>query len=300
MQDIRALAATPSSSPKDTPRSRASPKIRGCCELAEKHGYRWAWIDTCCIDKTSSAELSEAINSMFDWYRQAAVCYVYLHDVTSHELGPTSEFYRSRWFTRGWTLQELIAPTSLIFFTKQWSILGTRTDLADDVAKITGVDTDILLHHSELGTVSISQKMSWAAHRETTRLEDRAYSLLGIFGVNMPTIYGEGRAAFYRLQEEIMKVSSDQTIFAWGKTIELQQLEFGKSSSMDVPEAPEARCLLAISPNDFSSPGLPLEPIPVDAAIAIVKKTCVRLNKFGFEQTVSASMLTWTSARSRF
>ena len=214
--DVKALMSPTAS----TPRSRASPKIRNCCELAEKQGYRWVWIDTCCINKESSAELSEAINSMFQWYLKAAVCYAYLYDYPRDDADPATldslpRLHESRWFSRGWTLQELIAPRSLLFVDKSWTIFGNRTSLVADIERMTRINADVLLHRRELGQVSLAERMSWASRRETTREEDEAYCLMGIFGINMPTIYGEGRAAFYRLQEEIMKISSDQTLFTW-------------------------------------------------------------------------------------
>ncbi|RYP47961.1 hypothetical protein DL768_006058 [Monosporascus sp. mg162] len=191
-------------------------KIRGCCMLAESEGFQYAWMDTCCIDKSSSAELSEAINSMFKWYEGAAVCYAYLSDVDSSE-DPTageSSFSRSRWFMRGWTLQELLAPGELVFLGSNWMEIGTKKSLCATVSRITGISQKVLSEGS-WATYSVAQKMSWASGRHTTRLEDEAYCLMGLFNVNMPLLYGEGRKAFYRLQQEIFKQSDDQSIFAW-------------------------------------------------------------------------------------
>ncbi|KAI0716533.1 hypothetical protein C8Q76DRAFT_410889 [Earliella scabrosa] len=200
---------------------RVSSKIRNFCAVARACGYRYGWMDSCCIDKTSSAELSEAINSMYEWYSRAQVCCVYLHDVGSEEdpRTPKSAFRRSEWFSRGWTLQELIAPFRLTFFSKEWQMLCSKAILVQELTEITGVDRDILLHHKSLDSVSVARRMSWAAERKTTRIEDEAYSLMGIFGIYMPTIYGEGRNAFIRLQEEIFQRSADQSIFAWGPTL---------------------------------------------------------------------------------
>ncbi|KAL7943509.1 ankyrin repeat-containing domain protein [Trichoderma barbatum] len=184
-------------------------KIRGCCSLARANGYDYAWVDTCCIDKTSSSELSEAINSMYQWYVEADVCYGFLADVPSKVA-----FSESRWFTRGWTLQELIAPETMIFLDDEWNELGTRESLKQEIFKRTGIPISVL-SGSSLESVSIAQKMSWAASRNTSRSEDRAYCLMGIFGINMPLLYGEGERAFMRLQEEIMKVTDDDSIFAW-------------------------------------------------------------------------------------
>jgi hypothetical protein len=197
-------------------------KIQSCAERAREDGYNYFWIDTCCIDKASSAELSEAINSMFRWYRNAAVCYVYLSDVGTlpKDLGDdwhawaVSEFEQSAWFLRGWTLQELIAPRSLIFYARDWSSLGTREGLAYSIEATTGVPHHVLTT-ADLSNTSLALRMSWAAKRQTTRIEDNAYCLLGLFDINMPMLYGEGHRAFIRLQEEIIKTSDDMSIFAW-------------------------------------------------------------------------------------
>ncbi|KAI0767143.1 heterokaryon incompatibility protein-domain-containing protein, partial [Fomes fomentarius] len=219
LQELQRQCAALCSDPRDL----ACEKIRRCCELAERHGFKWVWIDTCCIDKSSSAELSEAINSMYQYYALARLCYAYLKDV---EMPPTypglagrrrlpPQFHRSRWHTRGWTLQELIAPQVVLFLSQSWSILGSKADLAQELENITRVPAKVLTLEISPAVMSIAQRMSWVAGRETTRIEDEAYCLMGIFDINMPTLYGEGRRAFRRLQEEIMKRTSDTTIFAW-------------------------------------------------------------------------------------
>jgi hypothetical protein len=199
-------------------------KITCCCETARKDGFAYVWVDTCCIDKTSSAELSEAINSMYRWYQRAEVCYVYLSDVSSGldqgdpNLNQPSitrtVFMSSRWFTRGWTLQELIAPASVIFYNQRWQELGTKFSLRDVIYQVTGIHVKVLLG-ADLGDFSVAQRMSWASKRQTTRLEDATYCLMGIFGVNMPMLYGEGDKAFTRLQEEIIRNSNDHSILVW-------------------------------------------------------------------------------------
>lgn len=220
-QDIKAIAArcAASTSGEDL-RSLVTPKVRNFCIYAEREGYEWAWLDTCCIDKSSSAELSEAINSMFYWYRDAEVCHAYLFDVDDDDPRvPSSSFRRSRWHTRGWTLQELIAPRYVTFLSRTWHTIGTKVSLANLLADITGIDLDVLLQRfPECLHVrtSAARRMSWASKRETTRIEDRAYSLLGLFGIPMPIIYGEGSEAFQRLQKEILKREKDQSVFAWG------------------------------------------------------------------------------------
>ncbi|CAM6001940.1 unnamed protein product [Sphagnum balticum] len=194
-------------------------KVKNACAVAAADEFEYIWVDTCCIDKTSSAELSEAINSMYRWYQRAEVCYAYLTDVPSDtsinvvvHIG--SKFSESRWFRRGWTLQELIAPSTVIFLDKEWQNIGTKSSLRHVISRITGIPVDILLGH-DLELASVAQKMSWAARRETARAEDRAYCLMGIFGIHMSLIYGEGERAFVRLQEYIMKVSDDHSLFAW-------------------------------------------------------------------------------------
>jgi hypothetical protein len=150
---------------------------------------------------------------MFRWYRDAQVCYAYLSDVPKAEedhWSPDSAFRQSKWFTRGWTLQELLAPAIAIFYDKNWAELGTKSCLENLLTSITGVEA--FCNYQE---ACIAQKMSWASRRVTTRVEDIAYCLLGLFDVNMPTIYGEGEKAFMRLQLEIIKQSDDESIFAW-------------------------------------------------------------------------------------
>ncbi|THU97116.1 HET-domain-containing protein [Dendrothele bispora CBS 962.96] len=192
-------------------------KVKRACEHAQKYLFEWIWIDSCCINKESSAEISEALNSMYQYYEDAEVCYVYLFDVSHREdpRNPNSAFRVSRWFKRGWTLQELLAPSHLVFLDKDWADLGTRQSLRDAISAITLIPVEVF-KGKDITEFSIAQRMSWAAFRETTRPEDQAYSLMGLFGVNMPPIYGEGGPkAFVRLQQEIIKISDDRSIFAW-------------------------------------------------------------------------------------
>ncbi|KAL8856242.1 MAG: hypothetical protein Q9178_007159 [Gyalolechia marmorata] len=192
-------------------------KIAGCAFRAETDGFEYIWCDTCCIDKTNSTELSEAINSMYEWY-SGQLCYAYLEDGPSQDRWDSTVkdllFSKSRWFTRGWTLQELIAPSSVVFFNATWHPIGTRLDYRDVISKTTNIDIDVLDGQDPL-RCSIANRMSWASRRQTTRIEDLAYCLMGLFGVNMPLIYGEKRRAFLRLQTEIMKISEDHSLFAW-------------------------------------------------------------------------------------
>lgn len=192
-------------------------KIEGICRVARGRNVDYAWVDTCCIDKSSSAELTESINSMYAYYREAWVCIAFLEDLKPGEDLPTEEqLGRCRWFTRGWTLQELIAPEKVWFYDTDWKFRCDTLEVLEAIQSITNIDRRVLaLERRPLDDISVAQKMSWAAGRTTTRIEDRAYSLLGIFGVNMPLIYGEGQGAFRRLQEAILQQINDLSIFAW-------------------------------------------------------------------------------------
>jgi hypothetical protein len=185
-------------------------KIRGCCEVARRNRISYVWVDTCCIDQSSSAELSEAINSMFQWYSKAEVCYAYLHDATG-----VRDFIRSEWFDRGWTLQELVAPANVQFFSGDWANFGSKTTLSRLISQRTGIDGRYL-QGDNLELASIAERMSWAAKRITTRPEDTAYCLLGIFDIHMPLIYGEGlQKAFTRLQSQLIKEAAELSWLAW-------------------------------------------------------------------------------------
>lgn len=204
---------------KEITERRGYVKIRAFCHLAYNDGFDYAWVDTNCIDKTNSSELSEAINSMFSWYRDAARCYVYLHDL-KHDpvtgLLPMLDTARCEWFTRGWTLQELLAPQNMWFYSRNWTCIGSKSELSDVLSTLTGIEDMYLCDTQQIYRASVAKRISWASGRQTGKAEDIAYSLLGIFDINMPLLYGEGAIkAFRRLQEEIIKVSTDQTIFAW-------------------------------------------------------------------------------------
>ncbi|RYO15465.1 hypothetical protein AA0111_g11677 [Alternaria arborescens] len=201
-------------------------KLDFCARQARKDGLQHFWIDTCCIDKSSSAELSESITSMFRWYKNSAQCYVYLADVTTkkrkadhetHDHGMpddtwVSAFRTSRWFTRGWTLQELLAPRVVLFFSRDEEPLGDKFKLEQHIHEVTRIPISAL-RGTSLHNFSIEERMSWANHRTTKREEDGAYSLLGIFGVSMAAIYGEERAAaFKRLEKEIKDIVQDRVL----------------------------------------------------------------------------------------
>jgi hypothetical protein len=218
-------------------------KVSQFCKMAKTYGFEYGWVDSCCIDKRSSAELSEAINSMYAWYRDAGVCIVYFHDVPrvpkADEKGFSEAtdswesrcrkwietFKKSRWFTRGWTLQELIAPKRRIFFARDWTEISpiclsndvdVKIDIIDLITSVTLVPVKVLRNGYSVLGYCIATRMSWASSRITTRPEDGAYCLLGLFNAAIPILYGEGlQKAFARLQEEIMKSTFDQTLFVW-------------------------------------------------------------------------------------
>jgi hypothetical protein len=184
---------------------------------------------------------------MYQWYAGAGVCYAYLFD-----LSPTSEtnFKNSKWFTRGWTLQEFVAPQNVAFYDVDWTLIGfkseesgfklrnERPDIVPEVSRATSIDQTVLLNPDSIRSQTVAQRMSWLAGRQTTRVEDMAYCMLGLFDINMPLLYGEGMKAFTRLQEEIIKVSTDHSIFCWEWT----------------PSVPENWVsLLAPSPDTFAS-----------------------------------------------
>ncbi|KAI6040426.1 hypothetical protein EDC04DRAFT_2567128 [Pisolithus marmoratus] len=203
-------------------------KIVKSCERAKNDGLKRLWVDTYCIDKRNSSELSEAINSMFRWYESSKRCYAYLHDIDAFPTSRDMERFAGsqgwpEWFSRGWTLQELIAPGDLQFFNTDWNPIGDKRSLAPTIETITRVPSQVLQDGLASYGPSIAQVMSWAADRRTTRIEDRAYSLMGLLDVNMPMLYGEGKEAFLRLQLEVIRKSNDETIFSWNPTTETQQ-----------------------------------------------------------------------------
>lgn len=198
---------------KTNPKKRyGANKIKMTCKLAEdEFKLSYAWVDTCCIDKSSSAELTEAINSMFKWYQKAAVCIAYLADWANDD----TSFSHCRWFTRGWTLQELIAPSEVLFFDMGWNFRGGKREIREALHTVTKIDEDVLTGKASVYDIPVAVRMSWAAFRQTKREEDIAYCLLGIFDTHMPMLYGEGQKAFLRLQEQIIQDHADMSIFAW-------------------------------------------------------------------------------------
>ncbi|UPL04053.1 hypothetical protein LCI18_014987 [Fusarium solani-melongenae] len=225
-------------------------KIENVCRLARQRGLAYAWVDTCCVDKRSSAELAEAINSMFRWYRRSAVCFTYLSDLEPHygkEEDTLPGFSACRWFTRGWTLQELIASENLEFYDSRWHCRGTKEKMRHEISGITGIEVAVLKNNERLESIPVAKRMSWAAHRRTTRIEDLAYCLLGIFDVNMPMMYGEGSKAFTRLQEEIVKETNDLSMFSWKV-----QEGISDEDNENLALCQEFRGILAHSPAEFA------------------------------------------------
>ncbi|KAK6438082.1 hypothetical protein LTR95_005715 [Oleoguttula sp. CCFEE 5521] len=229
-------------------------KMHHTCEQARKDDLEYCWVDTCCINKESSAELSEAINSMFNIYKNATVCYIHLADVTdfftledgligaqhdpdtynpeihtqySDQVADEREaqwaqsvkvhaFTSARWWTRCWTLQELLAPCESKFFNKAWNLIARLHDVIMIVSKCTNIDLEVLHHHTDPLELSVAKRISWASYREATRREDVAYSLFGLLDINLPLLYGEGDRAFVRLQEELIRTNADLSTLAWG------------------------------------------------------------------------------------
>lgn len=220
-------------------------KVESACRQAREDGFDLLWVDSYCIDKSNHSELSEAINSMYQWYERADVCYAYLQDMREDD-DLESGLSKSRWVMRGWTLQELIAPPKVRFYDATWNYRGNKHDDAAVVSQATGVPQALLLGLREPKHYPVACRLSWAAHRYTTKPEDQAYCLLGLLDVNMSLIYGEGGKAFRRLQAKIIRRFNDTTLFAW----EPDSLSSGSADFMSV---------LAPSPYGFRNCG-DLEP----------------------------------------
>ena len=235
MQELKTM------DPGSTHTSKGYTKIKRACALAEYYDLEFIWIDTCCIDKTSSAELSEAINSMYRWYAWSKLCFAHLADIELRPAGhlASKRFVYSEWFGRGWTLQELLAPTNLLFFDADWQEIGTRSALVPLIAGATQISPEFLRQEKDVHDASIAQRMSWASSRTTTRVEDLAYCLMGLFDVNMPLLYGEGEKAFLRLQEELISNHRDESIYAW------EAIDSGRpSSNLSGMLASEPKCFV--------------------------------------------------------
>ncbi|KAF2764563.1 hypothetical protein EJ03DRAFT_245340, partial [Teratosphaeria nubilosa] len=240
-------------------------KVQYMCQQTIKDRLGWAWIDTCCIDKSSSAELSEAINSMFRWYQEATVCHVDMSsspDGSGRSLDVNASFARSRWWRRGWTLQELIAPSNVVFWDPCWNCFGPLVNLVHLISDFTGIEQDMLLRVKSYREICVGKRLSWAAERETTRIEDVAYSLLGILDVNMPNLYGEGQRAFRRLQEEFMRTSTDLSILAWSPIIATSETGALASGPQDFAfwaKLPTTDSVYPSKPVELTNAGLRME-----------------------------------------
>jgi hypothetical protein len=237
-------------------------KLVKFCEKANEYGCRLAWSDTCCINKDSSTELEEAIRSMFKWYRDAYVCIAYLSDTTSMD-----DLHEDVWFTRGWTLQELLAPWRMKFYGASWIPLTSNVNDKENMelmAALSGATRIPLddLRHFQPGTKNVHQKMMWASTRTTTRIEDVAYSLIGIFDVTMMIAYGEGKRAFHRLMEVIVHKCDEWQIFAWAGP--------SSSDSAAFPDSP--RGFLPLDPVDSNDALLPSTVWRGDQGIAVTKR----------------------------
>ena len=193
-------------------RRKGYQKLSSAVHRAKSDGYGHIWIDTCCINQASSAELSEAINAMHEYYANSAVCYSYLEDISD-----AKDLDSARWFSRGWTLQELVFSPHMQFYCgpDRNTFMGDKHSLLDVLASRTGISPSVLTRKMRLDQLSIAHRMSWLADRQTSRPEDMAYCMLGIFDVSMTPIYGEGDKAFHRLQECLLKEHDDQSLLAW-------------------------------------------------------------------------------------
>jgi hypothetical protein len=286
------------------PQKKEFAKLSHTAQLAREDDLNYIWVDTCCIDKSSSSELQEAINSMFFWYERSEICYAYLSDVEDpisfdEDDRVWESFPNARWFTRGWTLQELLAPLHIVFYSKSWKRIGSRSELQGQLSVITGIRRCFLEEKRKFedrcskklpGTMirsfneppaSVAERMSWAAKRQTSRPEDIAYSLLGLFSVHMAMLYGEGEKAFLRLQEEILKQATDYSIFAWRDPNASYQRNF--------------RGLLAENPSWFADAGNirpeiiqhdELPPVFVTGRGLQIEANILKLDPFGNEAVI--------------
>lgn len=226
---LKDRASLPAWARRDTESAR---RVVGACSRAREVGIKYLWVDTICIDRTSLADISEAINSMYRWYRQATVCYAHLSDLAPSALPSTDDVAsamadcsldetslgRSRWFTRGWTLQELLLPRRLELYDREWNLRGSKSSshVVEMLSRISGVETAVLSDPDRIADFSYGRRMAWAAKRQVTRGEDAAYALLPILGVNMTVRYGEGgERAFQRLQEKVIRVTTDLSPLCW-------------------------------------------------------------------------------------
>ncbi|KAF4997486.1 hypothetical protein FGRMN_3850 [Fusarium graminum] len=220
----------------------AAKKVLEACRVAKDSlKVQLLWADTCCINKSNRREVDQAVNSMFAWYRNSTVCLAYLSDIPTANTNASkllsSQLRRSRWFTRGWTLVELLAPRQLIFYAADWSVLGRREDsLVELISQVTGIDAAYLSGQKDPWQAPVSEKMSWLSNRKTRLVEDRAYCMFGLLDVEMHLDYGEGIKAMDRLQREISKVTASDNV---GQSQSLTQ--FSMANSRSSSQAKEGR-----------------------------------------------------------
>lgn len=235
-------------------------KIRGTCETAHNKGIKWVWIDSCCIDKRDLVETAKSINAMYRWYRDSILCIVYLYDVKKnaaisiqdpHIFDRLGQDKPSEWFSRGWTLQELLAPRQMEFYDKEWTYIGSKKKLRVSIASVSGIDESYLTGKNDFREACIAQKMSWMSGRTTTKEEDIAYGMIGLFGITLMPVYGEGMRAFTRLQENLMSSRfMDESLFAWKMPTVNAGDQYNESSD---EWAADEWGLLAPSPEWFAS-----------------------------------------------
>lgn len=207
------------------------------CSRARNHGSEWLWSDAVCIDRGSSTALTEAFNSLARIYQHCIFSIIYLEDLPCSDCvggGLEKRLAKCAWLRNVWVLPQLIFPKHSFIYDRDWAEIGTKASLARQLSLVTSIEQSVLINPAALGEYSVAKRMSWASHLEASRPEDRSFALLGILGVHMPIVYGEGQKAFIRLQEEILRDTNDYSLFAWR------------------PEVPqEYRGLFAYSPAEF-------------------------------------------------
>jgi hypothetical protein len=190
-------------------------KIKATCYQAWRDGLQYVWVDTCCIKQGDHDDVARNIRSMFAYYRNSCICYVYLADVsTQDDAWRESQFPNSEWFKRGWTLQELLAPRDVAFFDREWNAIGSKLDFKDDIAQITTIPPDIISGKQALSKIHPLSRMAWRSGRQTTRPQDLAYCLAGLLGVSIDPDYTETfEQAMIRLWAAVLCLDSDYEVY---------------------------------------------------------------------------------------
>ncbi|VUC32880.1 unnamed protein product [Clonostachys rosea] len=277
-------------------------KIRFCAEQAQLDGLEYFWVDTCCIDKSSSAELAESLNSMFKWYQDSEICYVYLSDVFENRSQPGWElaFRNCKWFTRGWTLQELLAPAKIKFFSQKSEYIGDKESLGLLIHDITKIPTEVLNSSCPLTTIPTSVRCAWMKGRNTTRPEDQAYALLGIVDVYLPFMYGYGKEkAMLELQkaiddrekQDISIVQVDEYLSSHHYTDERLRIQRLSGEKLDM-----SNCYINLAVISQTSERNPVPSANARSAFDIL----LRLHRLQFDgSSVNSHMELWTMFDSR-